>query len=241
MTCSCRPLKAAFLCVACVWIVYHALPSELGNPVQKRLPSRPDPALDKTKDALIEPKDQRVRRRMLGPIRPADPSPFHTSSPAGRAAVTVAPWTLSVRPTCTPRAGHCARSLPSSASRRPRSAIGYAAAGVTLRRSGPPAHSASTDQIVELHDQGLTWRQVAKQVDMTVSGVWSRYRRARPPKPPWVFLAGQRVGHDAAAGVCGGNAPDSVARSLRLILSRTHICVWTVLFGAELIVSWRLR
>jgi hypothetical protein len=29
-------------------------------------------------------------------------------------------------------------------------------AGVTMRRSGPPAHSASTDQIVGLHDQGLT-------------------------------------------------------------------------------------
>jgi DNA-binding NarL/FixJ family response regulator len=30
-------------------------------------------------------------------------------------------------------------------------------AGVTMRRSGP-AHSASTDQIVELSDQGLTWK-----------------------------------------------------------------------------------
>jgi len=56
-------------------------------------------------------------------------------------------------------------------------------AGVTMRRSGPPAHSASTDQIVGLRDQGLTWNEVAKQVDMTVSGAWSRYRRARPPKP----------------------------------------------------------
>ena len=25
---------------------------------------------------------------------------------------------------------------------------------------------------------------MAKQVDMTVSGAWSRYRKARPPKPP---------------------------------------------------------
>jgi Homeodomain-like domain len=30
-------------------------------------------------------------------------------------------------------------------------------AGVTMRRSGP-AHSASNDQIVELSDQGLTWK-----------------------------------------------------------------------------------
>jgi cystathionine beta-lyase/cystathionine gamma-synthase len=32
--------------------------------------------------------------------------------------------------------------------------------------------------------QGLSWNEVAKQVDMTVSGAWSRYRKARPPKPP---------------------------------------------------------
>jgi Helix-turn-helix domain len=38
--------------------------------------------------------------------------------------------------------------------------------GVTMRR-GAPAHSASTQQILELRDQGLTWSQVAKQVDMT--------------------------------------------------------------------------
>jgi hypothetical protein len=54
-------------------------------------------------------------------------------------------------------------------------------AGVTLRR-GAPAHPASTQQILELRDRGLTWNEVAKQVDMTVSGAWSRYRRARPPK-----------------------------------------------------------
>ena len=53
-----------------------------------------------------------------------------------------------------------------------------------MRRSGPPAHSAATDQILELRDQGLSWNEVAKQVDMTVSGAWSRYRKARPPKPP---------------------------------------------------------
>jgi hypothetical protein len=69
--------------------------------------------------------------------------------------------------------------------------------GGTLRRSGPPAHSASTDQIVELHDQGLTWSQVAKQFDMTISGVWGRYRRARPPKPPWSSWQARAWGHDA--------------------------------------------
>ena len=33
-------------------------------------------------------------------------------------------------------------------------------------------------------DQGLTWNEIAEQVGMTVSGAWSRYRRARPPKSP---------------------------------------------------------
>jgi hypothetical protein len=55
-------------------------------------------------------------------------------------------------------------------------------AGVTMRRASPPAYSASTQQILELRDQGLAWNEVAKQVDMTVSGAWSRYRRTRPPK-----------------------------------------------------------
>jgi hypothetical protein len=56
--------------------------------------------------------------------------------------------------------------------------------GVTMRRGGPPAHPASTQQMLELRDQGLTWNEVAEKVDMTVSGAWSRYRKARPPKPP---------------------------------------------------------
>jgi hypothetical protein len=45
------------------------------------------------------------------------------------------------------------------------------------RRSGS---SGLTEQILELRDQGL----MAGQVDMTRSGVWSRYRKARPPQPP---------------------------------------------------------
>jgi hypothetical protein len=55
-------------------------------------------------------------------------------------------------------------------------------AGVTMRRGGPPAHPASTQQILEPRDQGLAWTEVAQQVDMTVSGAW--YRKARPPKSP---------------------------------------------------------
>jgi hypothetical protein len=78
-------------------------------------------------------------------------------------------------------------------------------ARVTMRRSGPPAHSASTDQIVELRDQGLTWREVAEQVDMTVSGVWSRYRRARPPRPPglgrWQQVLADALDQNLAVGV----------------------------------------
>src|SRR6185436_13709787 len=54
----------------------------------------------------------------------------------------------------------------------------------TMRRGTPPAHPASTQQILELRDQGLTWNEIAQQVEMTVSGVWSRYQRARPPRSP---------------------------------------------------------
>jgi hypothetical protein len=36
-----------------------------------------------------------------------------SGSLAGRAAVAVAPWTLSVQPGCTTKAGPCARSVPS--------------------------------------------------------------------------------------------------------------------------------
>jgi hypothetical protein len=55
--------------------------------------------------------------------------------------------------------------------------VGYQlrGAGVTMRRGGPPSHPASTQQIRELRDQGLTWNEVAKQVGMTVSGAWSRF------------------------------------------------------------------
>jgi hypothetical protein len=46
-------------------------------------------------------------------------------------------------------------------------------AGIIVRSGGPPSHPASTQQILDPRDQGLTWNEVAKQVHMTVSGAWS--------------------------------------------------------------------
>jgi hypothetical protein len=37
-------------------------------------------------------------------------------------------------------------------------------AGVTIRRGGPPAHPASTQQILELRDEGLTWAEVQNKL-----------------------------------------------------------------------------
>jgi hypothetical protein len=78
-------------------------------------------------------------------------------------------------------------------------------AGVTLRRGGAPAHPASTEQIVELRNQGLTWPEIAEQVDMTVSGAWSRYRRARPSKSPrlgrWQQVLADALDQNLAIGV----------------------------------------
>jgi DNA-binding transcriptional ArsR family regulator len=37
-------------------------------------------------------------------------------------------------------------------------------AGITMRRGAPRAHPASTQQILELRDQGLTWNEVARRV-----------------------------------------------------------------------------
>ena len=117
--------------------------------------------------------------------------------------VTVAPWTLSVQPACSARAGACARSVPSGVhwstvkERLQR-------AGITMR-SGAPAHPASTEQILQLRDHGLTWTEVAEQVGMTVSGVWSRYKRARPSKPPrlgrWQKVLADALDQNLAIGV----------------------------------------
>jgi hypothetical protein len=78
-------------------------------------------------------------------------------------------------------------------------------ASVTLRRGGPPAHPASTQQILELRDQGLTWSEVAEHVGMTVSGAWSRYQRSRPPKSPplgrWQQVFADALHQNLAIGV----------------------------------------
>jgi hypothetical protein len=92
-------------------------------------------------------------------------------------------WTFSVQPTCTSRAGHSARSVRSWAFIGARSSQQLRSAGISMRSAGPAAHPASTQQIVILRDQGMTWDEIAEQVGMTASGVWSRYRKARPPKP----------------------------------------------------------
>jgi hypothetical protein len=88
-------------------------------------------------------------------------------------------------------------------------------AGVTMRR-GAPSHSASTEQILQLRDQGLTWNEVARQVDMTVSGAWSRYWRARPPKPPrlgrWQQVLADALDRHLAIGVRAAVA-DHLGRS----------------------------
>jgi hypothetical protein len=80
-----------------------------------------------------------------------------------------------------------------------------ASAGVTVRSSGPPARPASTQQILELRNEDLTWSEIAEQVDMTVSGVWSRYRRARPPKAPllgrWQQVLADALDQNLAIGV----------------------------------------
>jgi hypothetical protein len=78
-------------------------------------------------------------------------------------------------------------------------------AGVNMRRFGTPAHPASTQQILDLRDQGLTWNEIAEQVDMTVSGVWSRYRRAQPPRSPglgrWQQVLADALDQNSAVGV----------------------------------------
>jgi hypothetical protein len=78
-------------------------------------------------------------------------------------------------------------------------------AGVTMRRSGPPAHPASTQQILELRDQDQTWTEIAEQVGMTRSGAWSRYRNARPSKSPrlgrWQQVLADALDQNLAIGV----------------------------------------
>jgi DNA-directed RNA polymerase specialized sigma24 family protein len=83
-------------------------------------------------------------------------------------------------------------------------------AGVTMRRGGASAHPASTQQILELRDDGLTWPEIAEQVDMTVSGAWSRYQRALPPKSPrlgrWQRVLADALDQNLAIGVQAASA-----------------------------------
>jgi transcriptional regulator with XRE-family HTH domain len=78
-------------------------------------------------------------------------------------------------------------------------------AGVTMRSGGPPAHPASTERILELRDQGLTWNEVAEQVGMTRSGAWSRYQKAQPRKSAhlgrWQQVLADALDRNLAIGV----------------------------------------
>jgi hypothetical protein len=70
---------------------------------------------------------------------------------------------------------------------------------------GASAHPASTQEILALRDQGLTWPEIAEQVDMTVSGAWSRYRRALRPRSPrlgrWQQVLADGLDKNVAIGV----------------------------------------
>jgi hypothetical protein len=78
-------------------------------------------------------------------------------------------------------------------------------AGVVMRSVGAPTYPASTQEILDLRDQGMSWTEVAEQVDMTVSGAWSRYRKARPPKPArlgrWQQVFKEALDQNLAVGV----------------------------------------
>jgi hypothetical protein len=92
-------------------------------------------------------------------------------------------------------------------------------AGVAMRRGGPPAHSASTQQILELRGQGRTWAEVAGRVDMTRSGAWSRYRRAKPPESPclgrWQQVLADALDQNLAIGSSGRLSPPSERHSFQ--------------------------
>ena len=109
-----------------------------------------------------------------------------------------------MQPTCTPRAGPYAISVQSWAFPGPPWAINFGVPAHYASRR-PSSSPASTQQILQHRDQGLTWNEVARQVDMTVSGVWSRYRRARPPKRPrlgrWQQVLADALDQNLAIGV----------------------------------------
>jgi hypothetical protein len=71
-----------------------------------------------------------------------------------------------------------------------------------MRGGGPTAHPASTQQILELRDKRPDLDGDSKTVGMTVSGAWSTYQRARPPKPPtwgrWQKVLADALDHNLA-------------------------------------------
>jgi hypothetical protein len=85
-------------------------------------------------------------------------------------------------------------------------------AGVAMCR-GAPAHPVRTQQSLELRDKNLPWTEVADQVDMSVSGAWSRYRRALPSKPPrlgrWQQVLADGLDNNLATGGNGGQARET--------------------------------
>ncbi len=64
--------------------------------------------------------------------------------------------------------------------------------------------------------RGLTWSDVAEQVDLTVSGAWTRYRRARAPKYPrlgrWQQVLADALDQNLAIGVRAA-VPDHLGRA----------------------------
>src|SRR5687767_14983771 len=86
-------------------------------------------------------------------------------------------------------------------------------AGVTMRRGGASAHPASTQQILELRDQGLTWTEVAEQVGMTVS-VFGAATGGHSPSPH-VWAVGSRC------------SPTPLTRTLQLASGQRSLIILT--------------
>ena len=110
-----------------------------------------------------------------------------------------------MQPTCTPRARTLRQIGAELGVHWSTVSQQLQRAGITMRRGGPSAHPASTQQILELRSQGLTWPEIAEQVDMTVSGAWSRYRRTRPPESSrlgrWQQVLADALDKNLAIGV----------------------------------------
>ena len=104
---------------------------------------------------------------------------------------------------------------PGSALRQIGAELGVTATAWDINFARPASPCVATvlrliplpQQIRGLRDHGLTWNEVAKQLDMTVSGAWSRYRRGQPPKPPrlprWHQVLADALDQDRAIGPDG--------------------------------------